>query len=169
MTVGAEIVGARYFHFPYGGEDSLGAQFPILSPVAAGTRDGSPVNGRGGELQKLGQSGCPGTMHGRTHRHFDGFQIQTPRLAALLKDDAQQLAYFVRDFLLDRFGRFFSWGVCSGCSMGRKRQILRFTSTNLLVNARNLRNSAISPSAFRTAASDGRFCVAVLRSIFCVS
>jgi len=28
-------------------------------------------------------------MHGRAHSHFNGFQIQTPRFAAILEDDAQ--------------------------------------------------------------------------------
>jgi hypothetical protein len=30
-------------------------------------------------------------MHGGTHRHFDGLQIQAARLAALVKDQAQEL------------------------------------------------------------------------------
>jgi hypothetical protein len=69
-------------------------------------------------------------MHSRTHGHLDGFQIETATLAAAVEDDAQQLIYFARDFLLDRFGRFFSCGVCSSCSTGRKRQTLRLSSTN---------------------------------------
>jgi hypothetical protein len=69
-------------------------------------------------------------MHGQTHGHLDGFQIEPAALAAAVEDDAQQPIYFACDFLLDRFGRFFSSGVCSSCSTGRKRQTLRLSSTN---------------------------------------
>jgi hypothetical protein len=47
-------------------------------------------------------------MHGRTHGHLQGFQIPPPRLATGAKGNAQQLFYFARDFLLDRFDRLFS-------------------------------------------------------------
>jgi hypothetical protein len=49
-------------------------------------------------------------MHDRPHDHLRGFEVQTPRLAAAVEDDAQQLVYFARDFLLDGFRRFFSSG-----------------------------------------------------------
>jgi hypothetical protein len=74
-------------------------------------------------------------MHGRAHRHLDGFQIETARLAATIEDDAQQLVYFARDFLADRFGRFFSCGVRVS-STGRARQILSFTSSNSRLSCR---------------------------------
>jgi hypothetical protein len=80
-------------------------------------------------LQQFGQRRGPRLMHRRTHSHFDGFQIQTPRLAPTAEDDAQQLVYFARDFLMDRFGRFFS--SCERVSAtGRARQIFSFTSSN---------------------------------------
>ena len=69
----------------------------------------------------------PGLMQGRTYRHLDGFQIQAPRLAATIKDDAQQLIYFARDFLVDRFHRFFSWADGGVSSIGRKSQICSLT------------------------------------------
>jgi hypothetical protein len=50
------------------------------------------------------------------------------RLAALLENDAQQLVYFARDLLPDRFRRFFSSGERLS-STGRKRQIFSFTSS----------------------------------------
>jgi hypothetical protein len=68
-------------------------------------------------------------MHGRTHRHLDRFQIETPGLAAIFEDDAQELIYFARDFPTDRFDRFFSSGE-SVSSTGRARQMLSFTSSN---------------------------------------
>jgi hypothetical protein len=108
-------------------------------------------------------------VHGGTHGHLDGLQIEAARLAAGVEDDAQQLVYFAGDFLLDRFGRFFSWASSSCSSTGRKRQTDRLTSTSLLVKDRNRRNSAISASALRTAAEEARFWEAVLPPIFWVS
>ncbi len=46
------------------------------------------------QLQEFGQRCCIGLMQGRAHRHVDGFQIETPRFAAGVDDDAQQLVYF---------------------------------------------------------------------------
>jgi hypothetical protein len=108
-------------------------------------------------------------MHGRADRHLDGFQIEAAGLAAAAEQDAQELVYFARDFLADRFRRFFSWSVCCSSSADRKRQIFRLTSTNAPVSVWNLRNSAISLSALRTAAGEGRFWVTVLPSTFWVS
>ena len=130
MAVRAQVVGARYFHLAHRGQNRLGAQLPVVSLVAARTRDGSLVGGRNWELQQFGQRGCPGLMHGRAHRHLDGFQIQMPRLAATAEDDAQQLVYFARDFLLDRFGRFFSWADGGVSSTGRNSQICSLTSNS---------------------------------------
>ena len=59
--------------------------------------------------------------------------VEAAGLAPTLEDRTQPLIYFAGDFPLDRFGRFFSCGVCSVCSSGRKRQTVRLTSTNLLV------------------------------------
>ena len=108
MAVRAQVVGARYFRLAYDGQNRLGAQFAVLSLVSASTRDGPLLGGRDGELQQFGQRGGARIVHSRTHRHLDGFQIQTPGFAVAMKDDLQQLFYFARDFLLDRFRRFFS-------------------------------------------------------------
>ncbi len=67
-------------------------------------------------------------MHCRPHGHLDGFEVQLTGLAAALKDDAEQFAYFAFDFLMDRFRRFFSWAVRMS-STGRRRQIFSLTST----------------------------------------
>jgi hypothetical protein len=69
-------------------------------------------------------------MHGRAHRHLDGFQVQTAALVAPVEDDPQQLVYFARDFLLDRFGRFFSWADGEVSSTGRNSQICSLTSNS---------------------------------------
>src|ERR1035438_5615873 len=120
-------------------------------------------------LQQLRQRRSPRLVHSGADGGFDGFQIQAAGLAAALKDNAQQPVYFAGNFLADGLRRFFSWAVDSVCSIGRKRQIFRLMSTNSPVKVWNLRNSAISFSALRTAAREGRFCVTVLPSIFWVS
>jgi hypothetical protein len=73
-------------------------------------------------MQQLTESHSARLMHGRAYGHFRGFQIQPAIFAAVLKDHLQQPAYFVRDFLLDNFGRFFSCRVSVSCT-GRKAQI----------------------------------------------
>src|ERR1017187_7687241 len=109
-------------------------------------------------------------MHGGSHSGLDRFQIDPAIVvAALLKNNPKEPIYYAGDFFLDCRRRFFSWAVCSVCSTGRRRQIFRLTSTNSPVSVWNLRNSAISFSALRTASREGRFCVTVLPSTFWVS
>ena len=67
-------------------------------------------------------------MHDRPHDHLSGFQVQVSRLAAAVEDDAQQMVYFARDFLLDGFRRFFSSGETVSAT-GRARQIFSLTSS----------------------------------------
>src|SRR5207245_2671725 len=107
MAVWTPVVGTRYFHLTHGSEHRLGAQLPVMSLMAAGTSNGPLMGGGSGELQQLGQGCCTGLMHGRAHRHLEGFQIDTARLVATIEDHAQQLVYFPRDFLPDRGRRFF--------------------------------------------------------------
>jgi hypothetical protein len=59
--------------------------------MAAWTSHRALAGGRGWKLQKFGQGCCSGLMHGRAHRHFDGFQIETAGLAAVIENDTQQL------------------------------------------------------------------------------
>ena len=90
-----------------------------------------PLVGRWGRaLQQFCQCCGTGLMHGRTHRHLQGFQIQTSRLAAGTESDAQQLFYFARDFLLDGFRRFFSRADGAVTSTGRNAQICSLTSNS---------------------------------------
>jgi hypothetical protein len=98
--------------------------------MAAGTSQGSLVGCRHWKSQKFGQRGGPSVMHGRTHSPLDSLQIQTPCLAAGAEDDAQQSIYFARDFLLDRFGRFFSWADGWDSSTGRNWQTRSLTSNS---------------------------------------
>jgi hypothetical protein len=103
--------------------------------VTARTRESPLIGSRGRELQQFGQRRSPRLMHRRAHSHFDGFQIQTPRLASTVKDNAQQLLYFSRDFLVDRFGRFFSWALGGASSIGRRRQMFSLISTKARLNS----------------------------------
>ena len=63
---------------------------------------------RGWELRRLAQRGgiCP--VESRAHGHLGPFQIDAPRVAPILEHHPQELFYFARDFLPDRFDRFFS-------------------------------------------------------------
>ncbi|MGH8648712.1 MAG: hypothetical protein ACREUP_05315, partial [Burkholderiales bacterium] len=117
-----------------------------MSGAAASTIQGALVGRRDGQLQEFGQGGGSGLMQSRTHCHFDGFQIQTPCFAVTVENNTQQLVYFARDFLADRFRRFFSWDAGSAGSAGRRWQISRLTSINWPLKAWNLRNSATSRS-----------------------
>jgi hypothetical protein len=101
-----------------------------VSLLAADTREDTPIGGRRWEAQQFPERRRARLVHCGAHGHLDGLQIEAARLAEGAEDDAQQLVYFAGDFLLDRFGRFFSWASSSSASTGRKRQILAFTSTN---------------------------------------
>jgi hypothetical protein len=100
-----------------------------MSLATAGTRDAPLLGVRGVEAQQSGQHGRPSLMHDRPHNHLGGFQIQAPRLAAAVEDNAQQLAYFARDFLLDGFRCFFSSGETVS-AIGRVRQICSLISSS---------------------------------------
>jgi hypothetical protein len=66
------------------------------------------------------------------------------------------MVYFARDFLADRFRRFFSCSVCGSGSTGRERQISVLVWTNSRLSCWNLRNSFTSVSAFRMAVGVGK-------------
>jgi hypothetical protein len=59
-------------------------------------------------------------MHRRTNRRFDCLQVDTAALAAVSKNHAQQVLYFLRDLFLDGLRRFFSCADGSASSMGRR-------------------------------------------------
>jgi hypothetical protein len=80
----------------------------VTGLLAAATGQGALVGIGGREVQQFGQRGCAGLVQSRAHNHLDGFQIQSARLAATAEDDAQQVVYFARDLLADRFRCFFS-------------------------------------------------------------
>jgi hypothetical protein len=77
--------------------------------------------------QQLAQSRRSGPVHRGAHRHLDCFQIESARVALVLKDKTQQNTYFAFDFLPDRFRRFFSCDVRVS-STGLARQIFSLVS-----------------------------------------
>ena len=66
-------------------------------------------------------------MHGGPQSGFDRFQVESTVAAALLENHVQQSVYFIGDFLLDRFRRFFSWADARLSSTGRNWQICSLT------------------------------------------
>jgi len=70
---------------------------------------------------------CPGVVHRVPHQHLDGLQIDRAGLMPIAEDDLYDPAYFLGNFLLDRFCRFFSCAV-KVSSTGRNLQILSLTS-----------------------------------------
>jgi hypothetical protein len=96
-------------------------------------------------------------MQGRTDRHLQGFQIQTPRFVAGAEGYAQQSFYFARDFVLDRFRRFFSWADGEVPSTGRNWQIRSLTSNSCSPSSRKRWHSATSRCALAKLAGEKMF------------
>jgi hypothetical protein len=57
--------------------------------VAAGARYLTIIQAGRIAPQQLAQRGCSGSMHRRSHRHLDRFQIDAACLALLLEDQPQ--------------------------------------------------------------------------------
>ena len=70
-----------------------------------------------------------------TSSNFDRLPIKLTALTQTLEDYLQQCGYFLRNFMLDRFRRFFSCGD-NDSDTGRARQIFSFTSTRSLARWR---------------------------------
>ena len=83
------------------------------------------------------------SMQGIARRLFDRFEIELAALSPIAEDDLQEPPYFFGDFLLDRFGRFFSCAL-KVSSTGRAWQIWVLTSTYSRLNCCQRRNSSIS-------------------------
>jgi hypothetical protein len=70
---------------------------------------------------------CPGMVHRVPHQQLDSLQIDRAGPMPTAEDDLYDPAYFLGDFLLDRFCRFFSCTV-KVSSTGRNLQMLSLTS-----------------------------------------
>jgi len=100
-------------------------------------------------------------MHDQTQGHLGGLQVDTPRLAALVLNQAYNVAYFARDFLEDRVESFFPWADCGGSSIGRIPQIRSLTSSSWLPSSRKRWYSATSRCALANAAGVEKVSVTV--------
>jgi hypothetical protein len=69
-------------------------------------------------------------MHSGTDRRLDTLQVESAGRLAIAENDVKQLLYFAGDFLLDRFGRFFSWVDGAVSVTGRNAQICSLTSNS---------------------------------------
>jgi hypothetical protein len=165
MAVRAQIIWTRDGDFAHDAQHWFGAQFLIAGLMAARARD-APLLGRNGELQQLAERCGAGVVQGRSHSHLGRFQIEAACLAALLKDNAQELVYFPRDFLADRFRRFFSWVLGASSSTGRNSQIRSLTSNNWPLSSRKRWYSATSRCALAKLAGEKNVSVTVLPSTF---
>jgi hypothetical protein len=56
--------------------------------MPAGTRKAALAGCRSWKLQEFGEHCGTGMMHGRAHRHLDGFQVETAGLVAAIEDRA---------------------------------------------------------------------------------
>ena len=81
------------------------------------------------------QSGCPGVVHGMADQHFHRLQLDAARPAPFAKHHCQKFGYLFADLLLDRFGRFFSWGD-KVSSAGRARHTSSLVATKARLNSR---------------------------------
>ena len=151
VTGGAPIVGSGDFRRAHGGQHGLGAQLVVVGLLAAGASYGAAFLAGCRELEQLAQRSGTRPVQGRAHRHLRCFQVEAPCPAPVLENHPQELIYFARDLLPDRFRRFFSWSVCDSSWAGRRRQIAVLVSTNPRLSSWNLRNSATSRSALRMA------------------
>ena len=143
VTLSAQIVRSRYVYGAHYGEDWLAAQLAVVSLLTARTFYRALVSGWDLELQQFGQDNGAGPMHGRAYGCFDGFQIEMTSFPATGENRTQELFYFARDFLADRFGRFFSSGDPVS-SAGRARQICVLTSMKARLSSWYRRNSSSS-------------------------
>ena len=66
VAVRAQVVGARHFHLAHRRQNRFGAQFPVVSRVAARARQRPLFGGRSGELQQFGEGRGSGLMHRRS-------------------------------------------------------------------------------------------------------
>ena len=118
-----------------------------MSLLAASASHSVMVGIRRRKLEEFGQRRRTCAVHGGTHGRLDRFQIEAAGLATTGENNPQKLIYFARDLLADRFRRFFSWSGEDSSSVGRRRQISAFVSTNSRLSCWNFRNSATSRSA----------------------
>jgi hypothetical protein len=108
----------------------LGAQFLVVCGVTTRARRRKVICIRWFQLQQVRQGSAPGMEQSGTDDCLDTLQIESASRFAIAENDAKQLLYFVGDFPLDDFRRFFSWADGMASATGRSAQICVLTSTN---------------------------------------
>jgi hypothetical protein len=77
----------------------------VSSLLAAAAGDLAVVRHR--QAQQPLHGHCSGVMHRVPHQQLDSLQVDGAALMPIAEDDLYDSAYFLGDFLLDRFCRFF--------------------------------------------------------------
>jgi hypothetical protein len=107
MAVAAQGVGTGDFHRAHGGENGPGARLPVVSLMTARTKEWSAGRQPGSQIAAVPSERRLPSDEWPSAPPFRWLPDPDARLASILKDDAQELIYFARHFLADRFGRFF--------------------------------------------------------------
>lgn len=128
MAMRTQIVWPRYSHLTDGGENWLGAQFHVMSPLTTSTSHAALIGRWFGKLQQPGERRRSRLVHGGANGRLHRFRIGAPAAVAFGEDTSEQRGYFPRDLGLDRLCRFFSSGV-NASSTGRSAQIFSLIST----------------------------------------
>ena len=126
MAIWTAIVRAVVDHGSQHGQYLFWARFVILRLPAAAA--GNMLVMCRWHAQQALHCHCSGVVHRVPHKRLDGFQIDGAGLMPIAEDELNDPAYFLGDFLLDRFSRFFSCAV-SVSSIGRSLQIFSLTSS----------------------------------------
>ena len=121
------VIAALKPHRPHRGQQIARALFAI--PRLLSATAGYLSRNRSGLLQQVAERRRSGPVHGGSRCRFDSLQVESTSPVQPREEDAEKLVYFPCDFLVDRFGRFFSCSDRSGSSMGRSLQIFSFTSS----------------------------------------
>ena len=142
-------------------EKRFGAQFLEARRVTARTGNCQVIGVRLLVFQQLRQGSGAGMMQGGTDRCLGTLQIKPAGRLAVPENDAKQLLYFVGDFFVDRFSRFFSSADGSVSVTGRRSQIRSLTSSSCSPNSRKRRHSATSRCALAKSAAEENVSVTV--------
>jgi len=125
MATRAQIVGPIVDHGPEHGQDLFRTRLVVSRLLSAAAGDLRVVRRRHAQQPMHGHR--PGMVHSIPQQQLDGLQIDRAGLMPTAEDDLNDAAYFLGDFLLDRFRRFFSCAV-KVSSTGRNLQIFSLTS-----------------------------------------
>jgi hypothetical protein len=106
VATSTEIVGTIEDHRPQHGQQLFTARLVIMCFLAAGAGNFAVVRDwrRSQSLHRC----SIGAVHRVPHQQIDGFQLNPTRLMPAIENNLEYAVYFLSDFLLDGFSRFFS-------------------------------------------------------------